>query len=147
MLMPHICINTAFIISFKKIYLKMLSVKMVAILFRGRWVNSLQQSTCCMIYMYIDLTHWSLMMSYAIMDPGPWFNIKTSSHQYRNSHCGDKTVIRSSYLHNGISYTDKMASLYWIAPLVMVGLGTIWTNADLSSIKPSREHTFRKFHS
>ena len=32
------------------------------------------------------------------------FNIKMSSYQYRKSHCGDKTVIRSSYLHNGISY-------------------------------------------
>ena len=29
--------------------------------------------------------------------------IKMSSYQYRESHCGDKTVIRSSYLHNGIS--------------------------------------------
>ena len=37
-----------------------------------------------------------------------------SSYQYRKSHCGDKTVVRSSYLHNGISYTGKMSSLYWI---------------------------------
>ena len=29
---------------------------------------------------------------------------------------GDKTVGRSSYLHNGISYTGKMASLYWNSP-------------------------------
>ena len=46
--------------------------------------------------------------------PGPWFNIKMLSYQYRKSHCGDKTVVRSSYLHNGISYTGKMTSLYWI---------------------------------
>ena len=39
--------------------------------------------------------------------PGPWFNIKMLSNQYRKSHCGDKTVVRSSYLHNGISYTGK----------------------------------------
>ena len=38
---------------------------------------------------------------------GPWFNIKMSSYQYREYHCGDKTVVRSSYLHNGISYTGK----------------------------------------
>ena len=44
------------------------------------------------------------------MSPGPWFNIKMSSYQYRKSHWGDKTVVRSSYLHNGISYTGKMAS-------------------------------------
>ena len=47
---------------------------------------------------------------------GPWFNIKTSSYHYRKSHCGDKTVVRSSYLRNGISYTGKMVSLYWISP-------------------------------
>ena len=46
--------------------------------------------------------------------PGPWFNIKMPSYQYRKSHCGDKTILRPSYLHNGISYTGKMATLYWI---------------------------------
>ena len=44
-----------------------------------------------------------------------------SSYRYRKSHCGDKTVVRSSYLHNGISYTGKMTSLYWFGPLVMGG--------------------------
>ena len=46
--------------------------------------------------------------------PGPWFNIKMSFYQYRKSHCGYKTVLRSSYLHNGISCNGKTASLYWI---------------------------------
>ena len=46
--------------------------------------------------------------------PGGWFNIKMSSHKYRKSHCGDKTILRLSYLHNGFSYTGKMTSLYWI---------------------------------
>ena len=41
-----------------------------------------------------------------------------SSYQYRKSHCGDKTVVRSSYLHNGISYTGKMSSLYWLRALL-----------------------------
>ena len=45
---------------------------------------------------------------------GPRFNIKMTSYQYRKSHCGDKTILRPSYLHNGISYTGKMTSLYWI---------------------------------
>ena len=66
---------------------------------------------------------WSSVLSCApgntpTLHPGPWFNIKISSYQYRKSHCGDKTVVRSSYLHNGISYTGKMTSLYWISPLV-----------------------------
>ena len=64
------------------------------------------------------------------------------SYQFRKSHCRDKTILRSSYLHNGISYTGyswildtpililrssylhngisytgKMPSLYWISPL------------------------------
>ena len=49
--------------------------------------------------------------------PGPWFNIKMVSYQYRKSHCGDKTVVRSSYLHSWISYTGKMSSLYWMEAL------------------------------
>ena len=62
--------------------------------------------------------------------PGPWFNIKMSSYQSRKFHYGDKTVVRSSYLHNGISYTGKTTSLYWIRPqgvrstwLYMLALG------------------------
>ena len=37
-----------------------------------------------------------------------------SSYQYRKSHCGDKTILRPSYLHNGNSYTGEMSSLHWI---------------------------------
>ena len=44
---------------------------------------------------------------------GAWFNIKMSF-QYRKSHCGDKTILWPSYPHNGISYTGKTTSLYWI---------------------------------
>ena len=53
----------------------------------------------------------------AVSNTGPRFNIKMTSYQYRKSHCGDKTVVRPSYLHNGISYTGKIASLYWISAL------------------------------
>ena len=38
------------------------------------------------------------------------------SYQYRKFHCGDKTIFGPSYLHNSISYTGKMTSLYWIEP-------------------------------
>ena len=37
---------------------------------------------------------------------------KMSSYQYRKSHRADKTVIRLSYLHNGISPESKMSSMY-----------------------------------
>ena len=40
---------------------------------------------------------------------GPRFNIKITS---RKSHCGDKTILRPSYLHNGVSFTGNMTSLY-----------------------------------
>ena len=46
-------------------------------------------------------------------------------YQYRKSHCGDQTILRPSYLHNGISYTGKTASLYWIAALCVV-FSTVW---------------------
>ena len=49
--------------------------------------------------------------------PGGWFNIKMPSYQYRKYYCGDKTILRLSYLHNGISYTGKMTSLHWIRAL------------------------------
>ena len=51
--------------------------------------------------------------------PGPWFNIKMSSYQYRKSHCGGKTILPPTYLHNGISYTGKTTSLYWIRTIVL----------------------------
>ena len=61
---------------------------------------------------------------------GPRFNIKMSSYQYRKSHCGDKTVVRSSYLHNGISYTGKMSSLYWIRALFVICFVMLWLLSD-----------------
>ena len=42
------------------------------------------------------------------------------SYQYRKSHCVDKTILRPSYLHNGISFTGKTTFLYRIWPLVLV---------------------------
>ena len=53
---------------------------------------------------------WNHIIKQKSLKPGPWFNIKISSYQYRKFHCGDKTVERSSYLQNGISYTGKMIS-------------------------------------
>ena len=57
---------------------------------------------------------------------GPWFNITMSSYPYRKSHCADKTILRPSYLHNGISYTGKTASLYWIGVLVFKWIAVTW---------------------
>ena len=46
--------------------------------------------------------------------------LKIPSYQYRKFHCGDKTVIRSAYIHNETSYIGNMASLYWISALVLL---------------------------
>ena len=50
----------------------------------------------------------------------PRFNIKMLFYQYRKCHSGDKTVVKSSYLHCAISYTVKMTSLYLLATLGLV---------------------------
>ena len=54
------------------------------------------------------------------LKPGGWINIKMPSYQYRKYHCGDKTILWPSYLHNGISYTGKTTPLYWIGALEWV---------------------------
>ena len=67
--------------------------------------------------------------------PGPWINIQMSLYQYRKFNCGDKTILRPSYVQNGISYTGKMISLYWIRVQFIIGrdaLATIdWTTPGL----------------
>ena len=74
------------------------------------------------------------------MGPGGWFNIKMTSYQYRKSHCGDKTILRPSYLHNGISYTGKMSSLYWIrAQKVCEGMVCALTNITCNDSFQNRQ--------
>ena len=45
--------------------------------------------------------------------------------QYRKSHFGDESILRPYNLQNGISYTGKMTSLYWIRALIYIELKTI----------------------
>ena len=117
-----------------------------------------------MIYIWLKLHgksmkafSWSTRISWleSSMTSGPQFNIKTTSYQYRKSHCGDKTILRPSYLHNGISYTGKITSLYWIRALKKVakiekifsgrhvaGTIAIWMNnpviyIDINGLSPS----------
>ena len=73
-----------------------------------------------------------------------------TSYQYRKSHCGDKTILRPSYLHNGISYTGKLASLYWIGALASAMGGVThqsWDNmSGVSYHQPNHcllNHLFR----
>ena len=53
--------------------------------------------------------------------PDCWLNIRMLSYQCRKSYFGDlyKEILWLSYIHNGNSYTDKTASLYWIGTLMI----------------------------
>ena len=72
-----------------------------------------------------------------------WFrapiHIKMSSYQYRKSHCGDKTIFRPSYLHNGISYTGKTSSVYWIRAQVYafhsIPFMALWQLTQFTNLK------------
>ena len=51
----------------------------------------------------------------------------------RKSHCGDKTVVRSSYLHNGISFAGKMSSLSgrgWSCITGLAGISGLGPNSE-----------------
>ena len=63
----------------------------------------------------LPASHHYFMFSNINAASGPWFSIKMS-YQHGKCHCGDKTVVRPSYLHKGIS-CSKMTSLYWIKSL------------------------------
>ena len=56
----------------------------------------------------------SVAKSIMTSSTGHWFNINMLSYQYRKSHCGDKAILRSPYLHSGIFYTGKTTFLHWI---------------------------------
>ena len=107
------------IFSFKKMHLKMASAKWRLFclglnVYMSTWVHNMIMHP---VILYNITFHDVLANDVAGLPSGPWFNIKMSSCRYRKSHCGDKTVVRSSYLHNGIVYTGKMSSLYWIRAL------------------------------
>ena len=91
--------------SFSKMHLNMSSAKWRLF---GLGLNELSniaiQLYICSILLFLNhcFTAGAVLVS---RSSGPRFNINMSSYQYRKSHCGDKTVVRSSYLHNGISYT------------------------------------------
>ena len=66
------------------------------------------------------------------------------SYQYRQSHRGDKTILRPSYLHNGISYTGKTTSLYWIGALNSLdnaGFNVISQSCQLQLISCPKKNT------
>ena len=55
-----------------------------------------------------------LWLMQCIVLASAWRLIQNKDHilQYMNSHRGDETVLRPSYLHSGISYSGKTTSIY-----------------------------------
>ena len=72
----------------------------------------------CVFSPNVEIVTVEIVLLFIDADTGGWINIKMTSYQYKKSHCGDKTILQPSYLHNGISYTGKTTSLYWIGALV-----------------------------
>ena len=71
-----------------------------------------------------------------ISAPGPHINMKMSSCQYRKSHCGNKTILRPSYLHNGVSYTGIGALVpYWVH-FIQTLICRIWPSSPISAPVP-----------
>ena len=68
------------------------------------------QGLNCQIMQMLLIDICGISLIYYRLEAGPRFDINMSSCRYRKSHCGDKTVVRSSYLHNGISYIGKVSS-------------------------------------
>ena len=87
------------------------------------YVSPIQFSTWSSFLISIPCMRWNVVQAWW---SGPWLNIKMSSYQHRKSHCGDKTVVRSSYLHNGIFYTGKMTSLCWTTTRDLMMIHWIW---------------------
>ena len=116
--------------SFKKMHLKMSF---------GKWQPFLYFIYASMFSNIIHL-HWYArgwlhgvhLQPQSPKRPWPRFNIKLTSYQNRKSHCGDKTILRPSYLHNGISYTGKMTSLYWIRAHILINHKSI--NIDIDAV-------------
>ena len=85
------------------------------------WFNTYNSVYLFLADLSIDICYISTLYHYRVMTvpsvhhvirSWPWFNIKMSSYQFRKPHCGDKTVVRSSYLHNWIPFNGKMASFF-----------------------------------
>ena len=94
---PHLC------------YLKAVGLPECWVIWQ-QWLHIKDQWECYWI-------PWRVGWTGVGWDAGPRFNIKMSFYLDRKSYCGDKTVVWSSYLHNGISYTGEITSLYWIRAL------------------------------
>ena len=66
-----------------------------------------------------------------------WDDLMTVLSPQWDFHCGDKTILQPSYLHNRISYTGKMTSLHWIR-----AQGSWWFGNTISQDIPREYFSF-----
>ena len=62
----------------------------------------------------MTISIWNFPVEFLRSWQGTCFHTKISPYQYRASHCGGKTFVKSYYLHNGISRAGKMICSYQI---------------------------------
>ena len=95
----------------------------------GQAISRILGHFCTQIGMKWTMPSWWLQIYRG------WFNKKMPSYQYRKSHCGDKTILRASHLHNGISYIDKIFILNR-GPVARAStttmLATLWLQCSIS---------------
>ena len=98
-------------------------------------IFSVQSYAAFSAHLYLQLCeHTSNEILQMTSRSEPWFNIKVLFYQWTKCRCGDKTVLRSSYLHNGISCTGKMTSQYWTRALLYVHLDRDEWSLKLSKV-------------
>ena len=70
------------------------------------------------------MQHFKSELSYRIIYRIKLFCITTRLVSSRTMQ--KKTILRPSYLHNGISYSGKVTSLYWIGALLYIIRATLY---------------------
>ena len=76
---------------------------------------------------------WNVTMKVQNKDQGPDSIWRCHLTSMRKSHCRDETILRPSYFHNGIFYTGKAVSLYWIGAQAMYSQRTPHTWHPITS--------------
>ena len=56
------------------------------------------------------------------------------SYQEMKSHCGEKMILQPSFLHIGISCTDKMTYLCWIGIGFQVIISQPWVDMQMGQL-------------
>ena len=107
------------------------------------WVNNHEAGDLRRYRAHYDVTvmcEWRTI--HQTQSAGSWFNIKIPSYPYRKYQCGDKTILRSSYLHNGNAYTGTMVFLYWSACWVISSSSCCPGHMSVWSLALSRRQSF-----